>query len=310
MGAVIQGQTKEHHLLLSHQPPPLLLTHSSPAARPASPTTSPTCTGSDTPRVKMGEPKSIPLGIKLLFGGSAGIGATLHVQPLDLVKTRMQVAKSSVGTKISTLGVISGVIKSEGILTMYTGLSAALLRQATYTTSRLGIYTWLFEKFSTDGKAPGFFMKAAMGMAAGGSAAFVGTPAEVALIRMTSDGSLPVDKRRNYSSVFNALARIYKEEGLATLWRGATPTMARAMVVNGAQLATYSQAKQIILDSGYIKDGIFCHFVAAMISGLVTTIASMPVDIVKTRLQNQKFVNGVPEYKRVVDVFGRLVKNE
>ena len=28
--------------------------------------------------------------------------------------------------------------------------------------------------------------------------------------RMTSDGSLPADKRRNYSSVFNAIARIYK----------------------------------------------------------------------------------------------------
>jgi len=114
-------------------------------------------------------------------------------------------------------------------------------------------------------------------MTAGGSAAFVGTPAEVALIRMTSDGSLPVDKRRNYSSVFNAIARIYKEEGVTTLWRGATPTMARAMVVNAAQLATYSQAKQAILNSGYIQDGIFCHFVASMISGLVTTIASMPV---------------------------------
>merc|ERR1712110_1025544 len=91
---------------------------------------------------------------------------------------------------------------------------------------------------STDGKPPNFAMKAALGMTAGGSAAFVGTPAEVALIRMTSDGSLPADKRRNYSSVFNAIARIYKEEGLTTLWRGATPTMARAMVVNAAQLAT------------------------------------------------------------------------
>jgi len=202
------------------------------------------------------------------------------------------------------------VIKNEGILTLYTGLSAALLRQATYTTSRLGIYTWLFEKFSTDGKAPGFFMKAAMGMAAGGSAAFVGTPAEVALIRMTSDGSLPMDKRRNYSSVFNALARIYKEEGLATLWRGATPTMARAMVVNAAQLATYSQAKQVILDSGYIRDGIFCHFVASMISGLVTTIASMPVDIMKTRLQSMKYVDGVPEYKGAGDVLAQVVKKE
>merc|ERR1712121_19515 len=153
-------------------------------------------------------------------------------------------------------------------------------------------------------------MKAALGMTAGGSAAFIGTPAEVALIRMTSDGSLPADKRRNYSSVFNALARIYKEEGLTTLWRGATPTMARAMVVNAAQLASYSQAKQAILNSGYIQDGIFCHFVASMISGLVTTIASMPVDIAKTRIQNMRIIDGKPEYRGAADVLVRVIRTE
>merc|ERR1712015_223386 len=99
----------------------------------------------------------------------------------------MQVAKSSGAAKPSTVSVLTGVIKNEGITT-YNGLSAGLLRQATYTTTRLGIYTWLFEKFSTDGKPPNFAMKAGLGMTAGGSAAFVGTPAEVALIRMTSDG--------------------------------------------------------------------------------------------------------------------------
>ena len=64
------------------------------------------------------------------------------------------------------------------------------------------------------------------------------------------------------------------------------------MVVNAAQLATYSQAKQAIKGTGHIQDGIFCHFVASMISGLVTTIASMPVDIAKTRLQNMKYIDG------------------
>lgn len=34
---------------------------------------------------------------------------------------------------------------------------------------------------------------------------------------------------------------------------------------------------------GYFSDNILCHFCASMISGLVTTAASMPVDIVKTR---------------------------
>ena len=52
--------------------------------------------------------------------------------------------------------------------------------------------------------------------------------------------------------------------------------------------------------SGYIRDGIFCHFVASMISGLVTTAASMPVDIAKTRIQNMRYIDGKPEYKGAV----------
>lgn len=39
------------------------------------------------------------------------------------------------------------------------------MRQATYTTTRLGVYTILFDKFaSSDGKPPNFFMKAALGI--------------------------------------------------------------------------------------------------------------------------------------------------
>jgi len=259
----------------------------------------------------MGEQATIPKPIKFLFGGLSGMGATCFVQPLDLVKTRMQVMKSSPGARVSSFSVLMGVARNEGISTLYNGLSAGLLRQATYTTTRLGIYTWLFETFSNpDGSPPGFFMKAGLGMAAGASGAFVGTPAEVALIRMTSDGSLPAEKRRNYKSVFDALIRIYREEGIATLWRGATPTMGRAMVVNAAQLATYSQAKQAILGTGYIQDGIFCHFISSMISGLVTTIASMPVDIAKTRLQSMKYVDGKPEYRGAADVLSKVIKQE
>lgn len=100
---------------------------------------------------------------------------------------------------------------------------------------------------------------------------------------MTSDGRLPLAERRNYKSVFDALFRITKEEGVLTLWRGAIPTMGRAMVVNAAQLASYSQAKQVLVSTGYFSEGVWLHFSASMISGLITTAASMPVDIAKTR---------------------------
>ena len=43
-------------------------------------------------------------------------------------------------------------------------LSAGLARQILYTTTRVGVYTTLFEKFSgPDGKPPGFFTKAGCG---------------------------------------------------------------------------------------------------------------------------------------------------
>lgn len=47
----------------------------------------------------------------------------------------------------------------------------------------------------------------------------------------------------------------------------------------------------------YFRDNLGCHFTASMLSGLVTTAASMPVDIAKTRVQNMKVIDGVPEYR-------------
>jgi solute carrier family 25 oxoglutarate transporter 11 len=59
-------------------------------------------------------------------------------------------------------------------------------------------------------------------MVAGGFGAVIGTPAEVALIRMTSDGRLPPEQRRGYKNVFDALLRICREEGVLAMWRGCT----------------------------------------------------------------------------------------
>lgn len=127
---------------------------------------------------------------------------------------------------------------------------------------------------------------------------------------MTADGRLPPNERRNYKHVGNALVRIVQEEGVTTLFRGAIPTMGRAMIVNMAQLATYSQAKQVILEQKWMNDNIMLHFTASMISGFVTTCASMPIDIAKTRIQNMKTIDGKPEYSGMGEVFVKIIKNE
>lgn len=77
------------------------------------------------------------------------MGATVFVQPLDLVKTRMQIQGVG-GTKKeykNTFDAFTKILQKEGVVGIYRGLGAGLLRQATYTTTRLGIYTGLNEKY-------------------------------------------------------------------------------------------------------------------------------------------------------------------
>ncbi|KHJ43859.1 hypothetical protein D918_05912 [Trichuris suis] len=255
--------------------------------------------------------KTIPNGLKFVFGGTAGMLATCFVQPFDLVKNRMQLAEKETAIRRSSGFVIRGIIKRDGLLGLYDGLSAGLLRQATYTTTRLGVYNILFDHFTRkNDSSPSFLAKALLGIVAGAVGAIVGTPAELSLIRMTADGRLPLEKRRGYSNVFDALLRVVKEEGVVTLWRGCAPTVIRAMVVNATQLATYSQAKQLLLQTNSMKDGIGCHFWASMISGLATTVTSMPVDMAKTQLQNMQMIDGRPEFRGAFDVWAKVVKKE
>lgn len=69
----------------------------------------------------------------------------------------------------------------------------------------------------------------------------------MALVRMQADSQLPLNERRNYKNVFDAFSRIVKEEGVPALWRGATPTVIRAVVLNLAMLSSYDEAKERLM---------------------------------------------------------------
>ena len=51
------------------------------------------------------------------------------------------------------------------------------------------------------------WQKAAAGLTAGGLGALVGSPADLTLIRMQADNTMPVASRRNYKNVGDAMAR-------------------------------------------------------------------------------------------------------
>lgn len=87
------------------------------------------------------------------------------------------------------------------------------------------------------------YQKAGAGLAAGGLGALVGSPADLSLIRMQADSTLPEAQRRHYKGVGDALTRIVKDEGAIGLFRGAGPTVTRAMALNMGMLASNDQVR-------------------------------------------------------------------
>jgi dicarboxylate transporter 10 len=147
-------------------------------------------------------------------------------------------------------------------------------------------------------------LAAALGGCAGG---IVGNPADLANVRMQNDGKLPLDLRRNYKNVFDALFRITKEEGLGGLAKGINAHVARSAIVTVSQLVSYDYAKAFLVGTlGRPEASVGTHIAGSMIAGIVATTAAHPVDLIKSRIMADK----TGEYKGVARTFGKIVKSE
>ncbi|KAJ5906017.1 mitochondrial 2-oxoglutarate/malate carrier protein [Penicillium subrubescens] len=250
-------------------------------------------------------------------GGLAGMTATIVIQPVDMVKVRLQLAGEGArtGPKPSALGITKEIIASGKALDLYTGLSAGLLRQAVYTTARLGFFDTFIKKLNVRAEEQKrkvtFAERAAAGLSAGGIAAMIGNPADLALVRMQSDGLKPPEARANYRSVFDALVRIPKQEGLAALWAGALPTVIRAMALNMGQLTFFAESKAQLKQHTSLS-AQNQTFAASAIAGFFASFLSLPFDFVKTRLQKQQkdLATGKVPYKGVLDCARKVVQEE
>lgn len=260
---------------------------------------------------------AVRAALPFVNGGLAGMFATVCIQPIDMVKVRIQLAGegSRSGARPGPIAVARDIIAQGKVLDLYAGLSAGLLRQAVYTTARLGIFdtfqNLLAARAEANGTSVTFIERGAAGLSAGGLAAMVGNPADLALIRMQSDGMKPKAERANYRSVFDALKRIAGQEGIGALWAGATPTVIRAMALNFGQLTFFAESKAQLKTRYPELSESTTRFGASAIAGFFASFFSLPFDFVKTRLQKQsKGPDGKYPYSGFIDCAKKVVQNE
>ncbi|XGW15906.1 hypothetical protein V3C99_001395 [Haemonchus contortus] len=150
------------------------------------------------------------------FGGLASAGAACCTHPLDLLKVHLQTQQAG---KITLGQMAAKLYRSDGVLAFYNGLSASLLRQLTYSTTRFGMYETLKKQFPSDSPLP-FYQKAFLAGVSGACGGFVGTPGDLVNVRMQNDVKLPPAERRNYKHAIDGVFRILREEGLQRLFGG------------------------------------------------------------------------------------------
>jgi solute carrier family 25 oxoglutarate transporter 11 len=262
------------------------------------------------------------LALKMVIAAFSGMGAATFCHPLDVIRVQMQTEGSQFK---GVADCASQVVKQEGFVKgLYAGIGAAYLRQWLYGSCRIGIYSYLLEQAQNNNIAAGLeknaipiTTKLLMGCTSGGIGSFIGTPSELALVRLTADSKLPIQERRNYKNVVDCITRIAREEGVANLWRGAPVTVLRAMVLSACVLGVTSEIKLKLTASGIFGSegemffGFPLLFTAILVSSFLANVFANPFDVVKSRTQNQRVASdGSTKYKSMVDCFLKILSAE
>ncbi|PKI82682.1 Dic1p [Malassezia vespertilionis] len=203
------------------------------------------------------------------LGGVAASIAVCFTHPLDLVKLRMQNSPQ----KTTVFALLRDTLQKEGVrglFAAYEEIKGYMLRQGTY-----GPVT-IWQTIGAAGLA---------GVAGG----IAGNPADVVLVRMTSDMYRPPDQQFRYTGALDGVVRIVREESVKTLFRGITPNVARAMLMNSSQLASYDFFKELLKSSGWFVQGGLPHYLcSSLLAGTVATTICSPADVIRARMMNAR----------------------
>ncbi|KAK7921170.1 hypothetical protein PG985_009192 [Apiospora marii] len=230
------------------------------------------------------KPLPPPVYYPFWFGGSASAMAACVTHPLDLVKVRLQLRSGDAPKNMT--GTIGYIIRNERIIGLYSGLSASLLRQITYSTVRFGIYEELKQRYAPKDKKPSLPLLIGLSTFSGFLGGISGNAADVTNVRMQQDRALAPEQRRHYKHGLDGMFRMLRDEGPKSWFRGVWPNSVRAALMNASQLASYDTFKGLLIQNTPMGDTTTTHFASSLLAGFVATTVCSPVDVIKSRVMS------------------------
>jgi len=216
--------------------------------------------------------------ISVVAGGSAGICEVMLMYPLDVVKTRSQLAHGKAQGVFQMLG---HIIKTEKF-GLYRGIISPILAESPKRAMKFTCNE-LYKPFLEDknGKL-NWWRSGIAGAAAGATETFVNCPFEVLKVRMQN-----AEYKARYSSTLDALVKLSKQEGVLSLYKGFQAQLIRNALWNGTYFSVINSLK-IAFGKGKTKtENLWKGFISGAIAGARGTTVNTPFDVVKSRMQNQ-----------------------
>lgn len=214
------------------------------------------------------------------------------------------------GAEPSTVSVGLSIVRNEGVLSLYKGINAALLRAMVSGGGRLTGYNALKSAAARHGllhdgqsAAADTLWRSAMAVASACSAQLLAAPVDLVRTRQAvHSGDLA-----STPGTLRVVREVVAARGVAGLFAGSSALMVRAVTFNIAQLLTYDHARRRAGEAlGCGTDAVAVHVVASLAAGFAATTASAPAENIKTVLQVKPGLNFAGACRHIVGNAGWL----
>lgn len=250
----------------------------------------------------------------MVCSGMGAATAVIFTNPLDVIKTRLQMQNELVRSSQATL-VYRGPIdcakqtwKKEGLFGLQRGLSAAVVRDGSKCFFRIGLFEPILAVVHKDkGPAP-IWKKFVAGASSGFISAIICNPLDLIKVRIQAAGAAST-VHHEVATPQEAVKGILQQEGFTGMWKGTAVNAARAVSFTSVMLAINSTVKESLTS---LPDGMLRDITASFIGSLVGIYAINPFDVIRTRIYNQPVDTsgkGVL-YNGMIDAATKIAKTE
>ncbi|XP_037935395.1 mitochondrial 2-oxodicarboxylate carrier-like [Teleopsis dalmanni] len=250
--------------------------------------------------------------LQVVAGGSAGFVEVCIMQPLDVVKTRMQLQNT---TKAIGENHYKGVFdcfakmyRNEGLFSFWKGILPPVIAETPKRAIKFVCFEQTKPLFLFGAPAPTPLTFSLAGLTAGLVEAIAVNPFEVVKVAQQADRT----KMKETLGTWAVTKRIVQQDGLGFrgLNKGVTATMGRNGVFNMVYFGFYHSVKNIVPAYEDNTKEFFRKVLIGFTSGTLACFVNIPFDVAKSRIQGPQPQPGIIKYKSTFGSIATVYREE